>query len=89
MRVRGKPSQRNLPQSHNLETSGSVPADRRALLTLRAAVIFGSSLAIAVAIGALAYLSGPRHAHGMPAVAIVGIAAFVAAVKLLNAIIAD
>jgi hypothetical protein len=90
MRVRGKPSQRNLPQSHNLETSSSGSADRKPLLSLRAAVIFGSSLIIAVATGALIYVSGLRHASATPAAAVVaGVAAFVATVKLLDAIIAD
>jgi hypothetical protein len=84
MRVRGKPSERNLPESHNPETLRPDPVRSRALLSLRAAVIFGSSLAIAVAWGTLMYPSGPRPAAGMSAAAI-----FMAAVKLLDAIIAD
>jgi hypothetical protein len=84
MRVRGKPSERNLPESHNPETLRPDPVRSRAFLSLRAAVILGSSLAIAVAWGTLMYPSGPRHAAGMSAAAI-----FIAAVKLLDAIVAD
>jgi hypothetical protein len=90
MRAPRRPSQQKLPESHDHETSNPDIAAKRALLTLRAAVILGSSLVLAVAAGTLTYLSGPRHTGGIPTTAIAAAAAvFVAAVKLLDAIIAD
>jgi len=90
MRARGKLSKPDLPESRNPETSKPDIAGKRGLLTLRAAVILGSSLVLAIAAGTLTYLSGPRHAGGMPTAAIAAAAAvFVAAIQLLDAIIAD
>jgi hypothetical protein len=90
MRAREKLSEQDLPEHRNPETSKSDFHGKRGLLTLRAAVILGSSLALAAAAGTLTYLSGPRHVDGTPAAAIAAAAAvFVAAVKLLDAIIAD
>jgi hypothetical protein len=88
MSVRGKRSRRKLPHIDNPETLRPEHVGSGALLTVRSALIFGSSIAIAIAAGALTYLSGQRHAGGIPSTAIVaGIAAFMAAVKLLDAII--
>jgi hypothetical protein len=90
MRAREKLSERDLPERHNPETSKPDIAGKKGLLTLRAAVILGASLALAVAAGTLTYLSGPRHVDGMPTAAIAAAAAvFAAVVKLLDAIIAD
>jgi len=90
MRARGKLSVHKLPESHGQETSKPDIAGKRALLTLRAAVIIGSGLVLGVVAGMLTYHSGPRHAGGIPAAAIASAAAvFVTAVKLLDAIIAD
>ena len=90
MRARRQLSKHDLPESRNPETSKPDIAGKRGLLTLRAAVILGSSLVLAFAAGTLTYLSSPRHAGGMPITTIAAAAAvFVAAVKLLDAIIAD
>jgi hypothetical protein len=88
MRVVGKLSKRNLPKGQNVETSGEEHATKRALLTLRSAVILGSSAMLAIAAATLTYLSGDSHS-GVPATAIgAGVAAFAAAIKLLDEIIA-
>jgi len=90
MSVRGKRPRRKLPHIDNPETLRPEHAGNGALLTVRAALIFGSSLVIAIAAGALTYLSDQRHAGGIPSTAIVtGVAAFMATVKLLDAIIDD
>jgi hypothetical protein len=91
MRVVGKLSKRNLPHAQNPETSGEEHPTKRALLTLRSAVILGSSAMLAIAAATLTYLSGlSGDSHsGVPATAIgAGVAAFAAAIKLLDEIIA-
>jgi hypothetical protein len=89
MRGRRTLSAQKLPESGRQETSKPDAAGKRALLTLRAAVILGSGLLLGAAAGILTYLCGPRHAGGLPTAAITAAAVFVAAVKLLDAIIAD
>jgi len=90
MRARRQLSKHDVPEGRDPETSKTDFPRRKGLLTLRAAVILGSSLVLAIATGILTYVSSAPHASGMPTTAIAaGAAVFVAAVKLLDAIIAD
>lgn len=89
MRLRRKASARNLPGDHNPKPRQPSPPQGGALLSVRAAVILGSSLAIAGATGALTYLAGARHGADMSAAGGAALAAFLVAVKLLSEIIGD
>jgi hypothetical protein len=90
MRARRQLSRRDMPEGRDPETSKPDLPRGKGLLTLRAAVILGSSLVLAIAAGILTYVSSARHAGGMPTTAMAaGAAVFVAAVQLLDAIIAD
>jgi hypothetical protein len=82
MTVRPPQAQRNTDRAKS-EISGS--SSRRALLTLRAAVILSGGLAIGLATGILTYFA----VHNAPDAVLAGIPACAAAIKFLDALIAE
>jgi len=81
MTVRRHDAKRNTYRAKS-EFPGS--SSRRALLTLRAAVILSGGLAVGLATGILTYFA----VHNLPDAALAGIPACAAAIKFLDALIA-
>jgi hypothetical protein len=82
MTVRRPEAQRNTYRAKS-EFSGS--SSHRALLTLRAAVILSGGLVVGLATGILTYFA----VHNVPDAVLAGIPACAAAIKFLDALIAE
>jgi hypothetical protein len=70
--------------TNSVKSGLSVPASRRALLTLRSAVILSGGLVVGVSAGILTYFV----VHSLPEAVLAGIPACAGAIKFLDTLIA-
>jgi hypothetical protein len=82
MTVRRPEAKRN---THDAKSASPGSSSRRALLTLRAAVILSGGLLVGLATGILTYFA----VHNVPDAVLAGIPACAAAIKFLDALIAE